>query len=217
MKFGDAATQLESVLIKQLLHTSGVFRGSDTPGSAHAFDLFAESLADAVAKSGGLGLANLMTPPTERPTAAPPPTPAPSSAPADFGRVSSGFGLRADPLHHQPSMHTGVDLPAPEGTLIPAAKAGTVIFAGERGGYGNAVEVEHDDGTTTLYAHASEVLVTRGDFVPAGAPLARVGQTGRSTGPHLHLEVREAGHPTDPVRALKAYRLGVEKLTGETP
>ncbi len=216
MKFTDAATQLESVLIKQLLHTSGVFRGSDSPGSAHAFDLFAESLADAVAKSGGLGLATLMTEGGPHPTITPSPAPLPP-AQAGFGPISSGFGERVDPLDHQPSRHEGIDLPAPEGTLIPAAKAGTVIFAGPRGGYGNAVEVRHDDGTTTLYAHASEVLVTRGDSVPAGAPLARVGQTGRSTGPHLHLEVREAGHATDPVRALKTYRLGVEKLTGETP
>lgn len=169
MKFTDAATQLESVLIKQLLHTSGVFRGSDTAGSAHAFDLFAESLADAVAKSGGLGLAKLMTEGEAHPSVAPAPAPR-STEPRDFGPISSGFGERVDPLDHHPSRHDGVDLPAPEGTLIPAAKAGTVIFAGPRGGYGNAVEVQHDDGTTTLYAHASEVLVTRGDSVPAGAP-----------------------------------------------
>lgn len=209
MKIADAATQLESLIVKQLLQSSGVFKGSDTPGSAHVYDLFAESLADAVANSGGLGLATLMTESPPRPTSAPEPT--------GFGPISSGFGPRIDPLHHQASLHTGVDLPATEGTPIPAAKAGTVIFAGERGGYGNAVELQHADGTTTLYAHAAEVLVTRGDFVPAGAPIALVGQTGRSTGPHLHLEVREAGHPTDPVRALKFYRLGVEKMTGETP
>lgn len=209
MKLTDAASQLESLIVKQLLQSSGVFKGSDTPGSAHVYDLFAQSLADAVAQSGGLGLATLMTESPKRPDVAPPPT--------GFGPISSGFGPRVDPLHHQSSMHGGVDLPAPEGTPIPAAKAGTVIFAGARGGYGNAVELQHDDGTTTLYAHASEVLVTRGDIVPAGAPIALVGQTGRSTGPHLHLEVREGGHATDPVRALKSYRLGVEKLTGETP
>lgn len=214
MKLNEAATQLESVMIKQLLHTSGVFKGSDTPGSAHVYDLFAESLADAVAKSGGLGLARLMTQGQEDPVS--PDSPAPI-APHDFGQISSKFGKRIDPINHGGSMHTGIDLPAPEGTPIPAAKAGVVIFAGERGGYGNAVELQHADGTTTLYAHASEVLVTRGQVVPEGAPVALVGQTGRSTGPHLHLEVREGGHPTDPVRALKAYRLGVEKMTGETP
>lgn len=217
MKLTEAATQLESVLIKQLLHSSGVFKGSDSPGSAHAYDLFAESLADAVAKSGGMGLAKLMTAGQLDATTPPPPTLVAHEHPTGFGPMSSGFGQRLDPLHHAPSMHTGVDLPASEGTPIPAAKAGTVIFAGERGGYGNAVELQHDDGTTTLYAHASEVLVTRGQFVPAGAPVATVGQTGRSTGPHLHLEVREGGHPIDPVRALKSYRLGVEELTGETP
>ncbi len=216
MKLNEAATQLESVLLKQLLHSSGVFKGSDSPGSAHAYDLFAESLADAVAKSGGMGLAKLMTAGQADTTTAPP-TPHDPRAPDGFGPMSSGFGQRIDPLHHKASMHTGVDLPAAAGTPIPAAKAGTVIFAGERGGYGNAVELQHDDGTTTLYAHASEVLVTRGQFVPEGAPVATVGQTGRSTGPHLHLEVREGGHPIDPVRALKSYRLGVEELSGETP
>lgn len=211
MKLNDAATQMESVLLKQLLHTSGVFKGSDTPGSAHAYDLFAQSLADAVAQSGGLGLARLLT--QGQPDPQVPEAPNPSG----FGPISSGFGPRTDPIHGGEGRHSGVDLPAPEGTAIPAAKAGTVIFAGERGGYGNAVELRHDDGTTTLYAHAHEVLVTRGQFVPAGAPVATVGQTGRSTGPHLHLEVREGGQPVDPVRALKSYRLGVEKMTGETP
>lgn len=211
MKLNDAATQMESVLLKQLLHTSGVFKGSDSPGSAHAYDLFAESLADAVAQSGGLGLARLLTQGHSDPQVSEPPTP------TGFGPISSGFGPRKDPIHHGEGQHSGVDLPAPEGTAIPAAKAGTVIFAGERGGYGNAVELRHDDGTTTLYAHAHEVLVTRGQFVPAGEPIATVGQTGRSTGPHLHLEVREGGHPVDPVRTLKSYRLGVEKMTGETP
>ncbi|MDP3234226.1 MAG: M23 family metallopeptidase [Myxococcales bacterium] len=217
MKLNDAATQLESVLLKQLLHSSGVFKGSSSPGSAHAYDLFAESLADAVAKSGGMGLAKLMTagqPDTTTPAA---PMPQGHGTSRGFEHMSSGFGQRVDPLHHKPSMHTGVDLPASEGTPIPAAKAGTVIFAGERGGYGNAVELQHDDGTTTLYAHASEVLVTRGQVVPEGAVIATVGQTGRSTGPHLHLEVREGGHPIDPVRALKSYRLGVEEHGGETP
>jgi Rod binding domain-containing protein len=75
MKLHDAASQLESVLLKQLLHTSGVFKGSDTPGSAHVYDLFAESLADAVAKSGGLGLARLLTTGVEDPAAPAAPTP----------------------------------------------------------------------------------------------------------------------------------------------
>ncbi len=210
MKLGDAATQLESVMIKQLLHTSGAFKGGDAPGSAHAWDLFAESLADAVATSGGLGLARLLTAGAADPRADKDPHPG-------FDALSSSFGPRVDPLTHAPSMHAGVDLPAVEGTPIPAAKDGTVIFAGPRGGYGNAVELEHTDGTRTLYAHMREVQVTRGEVVPAGQALGTVGQTGRSTGPHLHLEVREGGHSVDPVRALKSYRLRAEALTGETP
>jgi len=92
-----------------------------------------------------------------------------------------------------------------------------VIAAGPRGGYGNAVEVRHADGSSTLYAHASEVLVNPGDLVHEGQPLALVGQTGRSTGPHLHLEVRQGGHFLDPRSALKAYRLRAEETGGGEP
>jgi murein DD-endopeptidase MepM/ murein hydrolase activator NlpD len=202
----DAATQLESVLLKQVLHTSGVFRGTDSPGSAHVADLFAESLANAVAHSGGLGLANLLTETAHLP-----------KPEVGFDSISSKFGPRSDPFHQQPSFHSGVDIPAPEGTPIAAAKDGLVVFAGERGGFGNTVELRHADGTSTLYAHAREVFVTPGTHVRAGDPIAAVGQTGRSTGPHLHLEVREGGHSIDPVRALKSYRLRAETLSGETP
>jgi murein DD-endopeptidase MepM/ murein hydrolase activator NlpD len=84
--------------------------------------------------------------------------------------------------------------------------------AGERGGYGQALEIDHGDGVVTLYGHASELLVREGDRVDPGQPILRVGSTGRSTGAHLHFEVRVGGRPVDPGRALKIYGLRAEGM-----
>ncbi len=119
------------------------------------------------------------------------------------GRVSSRFGLRklADEDHAR--QHRGLDIAAPTGTPIRAARAGTVSFAGRRGGFGNTVVVDHGQGVSTLYAHASTIDVNVGDRVRAGAPIAKVGSTGRSTGPHLHFEIRRDGEAVDPAGALR--------------
>jgi murein DD-endopeptidase MepM/ murein hydrolase activator NlpD len=113
--------------------------------------------------------------------------------------------------------HAGVDLRAAAGDPIRAAGEGVVRRAGPRGGYGNAVEVDHGGGVTTLYAHASEVLVNPGEKVAARQEIARVGQTGRATGPHLHFEVRVDDRQVDPTRyagvayrALNAYQQRAE-------
>ena len=127
------------------------------------------------------------------------------------GRVTSAFGLRADPFTGAPERHSGVDVAAPAGTAILAPAAGVVRRAGPRGGYGEAVEIDHGNGLTTLYGHASELLVSEGDVVQAGQEIARVGSTGRSTGTHLHFEVRMGGRAVDPVRALKAYASRAEE------
>lgn len=95
--------------------------------------------------------------------------------------------------------HDGIDLAAPEGTPIGAAAAGTVIYAGEQSGYGSIVILRHADGLVTLYAHCSELLVEEGQEVRRGEPVARVGQTGRTSGPHLHFEVREGTRPRNPL------------------
>ena len=118
------------------------------------------------------------------------------------GRVSSGFGVRHDPMHGRVRRHTGVDIAAPQGTPIAAAAAGKVVFAGRRGGYGNTVEIEHADGQRTRYAHAARLLVKVGDEVKPGQPIATVGSTGRSTGPHLHFEVKKDGARIDPLQAV---------------
>ncbi len=95
--------------------------------------------------------------------------------------------------------HDGIDLSAPEGTPIGAAAAGAVIYAGEQNGYGSIVILRHLGGLVTLYAHCSTLLVEEGDQVKAGQAIARVGQTGRSSGPHLHFEVREGARPRNPL------------------
>ncbi|HET7753097.1 MAG TPA: LysM peptidoglycan-binding domain-containing M23 family metallopeptidase [Anaeromyxobacteraceae bacterium] len=124
----------------------------------------------------------------------------PLRGPGDGGRagvIYSKFG----PREGQP--HDGVDISAPEGTTIVAASAGVVIFAGERSGYGSIVILRHAGQLLTLYAHASELLVKEGDRVAEGAPVARVGRSGRTTGPHLHFEVREGIKPRDPLPFLR--------------
>ena len=211
----EAARSLESMLLKQIVSSSGAFRGGDSPGSAIRADLFASTLADAVAGSGGIGLADQvvrsLTPGGGQPAAdlraaalhpaalrtalatspagsAAPPAPlahqaeamAPAmalkenpyqeaaeasadSALADLdlpvaGRVTSRFGARLDPLTGSRSTHPGLDVAAPSGTPIRAPAGGVVVSAGPRGGYGNAVEIDHGGGLVTLCAHAADLL-----------------------------------------------------------
>ena len=116
--------------------------------------------------------------------------------------AGSPFGIRSDPFTGEPRMHKGVDVGAPMGTPIVAAQAGTVTFAGEWGSYGNIVIIDHGDGVETRYAHQSQVGVAAGDRVEAGQAIGAVGSTGRSTGPHLHFEVRVDGEAIDPVEWL---------------
>jgi len=116
-----------------------------------------------------------------------------------IGRLTSGFGRRVDPLGDGHRMHQGLDIAAPMGSPIGAVEGGKVVFSGRRGGYGNAVVVRHRDGTEALYAHCSSLSVNVGEEVRAGQTIGRVGSTGRSTGPHLHLEFHENGHSKDPL------------------
>jgi len=109
------------------------------------------------------------------------------------GVLYSRYGVR------QGQRHDGIDISAPEGTQVGAAGPGTVIYAGEQAGYGSIVILRHEGGLLTLYAHASALLVRQGERVAAGQPIARVGQSGRTTGPHLHFEVREGARPRNPL------------------
>ena len=116
--------------------------------------------------------------------------------------VTSGFGARRDPFYGRLALHTGVDLREEYGSLVRAVAAGTVTIAGPESGYGMLVEIDHGNGYSTRYAHLSTLSVAVGQKVGAGAQIGQVGTSGRSTGPHLHYEVRIAGEPVDPARYL---------------
>lgn len=113
-------------------------------------------------------------------------------------RVSSTYGVRHDPFTGRLARHTGLDIPAPHGTPILASGGGRVISAGYKGAYGRAVVIDHGDGLSTLYGHASKLLVRAGDVVMPNQQIALVGSTGRSTGPHLHFEVIRRGVRVEP-------------------
>jgi murein DD-endopeptidase MepM/ murein hydrolase activator NlpD len=123
-------------------------------------------------------------------------------SPVEFSRVSSGFGARLHPIFNKWRAHTGVDFAAPKGTRVLAAGDGVVIGAGVRGGYGNAVEIRHGGGVTTLYGHLSAFAtgIHKGARVRQGEPIGYVGATGWATGPHLHYEFRIAGIYQDPLK-----------------
>lgn len=119
------------------------------------------------------------------------------------GRISSPFGWRRDPFSGRKDFHTGLDIRAPSGRTIVAAKAGTVVYSGWMGGYGRVIVINHGGGYTTLYAHCSKLLAAKGKKVSAGQAVAQVGSSGRSTGPHLHFEVRVNNSPTNPLKVLR--------------
>ncbi|MGJ7038208.1 murein DD-endopeptidase MepM/ murein hydrolase activator NlpD [Shinella sp. BE166] len=128
----------------------------------------------------------------------------PFGNPSPQSSITSRFGNRTDPFLGRLALHAGIDFRARTGTEIHAAGAGTVVVAGRNGGYGNMVEIDHGDGLTTRYAHLSRVLVKVGDHVDEADPVGLSGTTGRSTGPHLHYEVRRDGKAIDPMRFLTA-------------
>ncbi|WP_397598098.1 M23 family metallopeptidase [Sphingorhabdus sp.] len=128
----------------------------------------------------------------------------PTSMPAAAVMMSSGFGFRSDPFTGAGAMHAGLDFKGPVGTPILAAAHGRVTFAGFNGGYGKTVEITHANGLLTRYAHLSGVHVTRGQMVHRGLQIGRMGSTGRSTGSHLHFEVRLNGRAINPRKFLEA-------------
>ncbi len=127
----------------------------------------------------------------------------PNSRPVDAGvGIGSGFGFRSDPFTGRPALHTGLDFPADTGTPIQASAGGVVLQVQQHPQYGLMVELDHGRGLVTRYAHTSKVLVKTGDLVKRGQPIAAIGSSGRSTGPHLHFEVLVEGVPQDPARFL---------------
>ncbi len=128
----------------------------------------------------------------------------PTSMPAAVMMMSSGFGYRSDPFTGAGAMHAGLDFKGPVGTPILAAAEGRVTFAGFHGGYGNTVEITHANGLLTRYAHLSGLNVAQGQMVDRGLQIGRMGSTGRSTGSHLHFEVRLNGQAINPRKFLEA-------------
>ncbi|TYC58562.1 M23 family metallopeptidase [Rhodobacterales bacterium] len=128
----------------------------------------------------------------------------PIQRPVRNARVSSTYGPRVDPFLGRLSMHTGIDFKAPYGARVYATAPGTVITARRHGGYGNMVAIRHANGYITRYAHLSRFQISEGDHVQAGDLIGNVGSTGRSTGAHLHYEIRKGGKPNNPAQFLVA-------------
>jgi len=115
------------------------------------------------------------------------------------GVIESGFGNRLHPVYRRYMLHSGVDIGGKEGNPIYAAASGTVIAAGKNGGYGYMIDIDHGNGLVTRYAHCSKILVRKGQKVKVGEKIAEVGDTGVTTGPHLHFEIRLNDKAIDPV------------------
>jgi murein DD-endopeptidase MepM/ murein hydrolase activator NlpD len=128
----------------------------------------------------------------------------PNSSPVEAAFNSSSFGWRIDPFNGEKAFHEGLDFPAATGTPIYAAAGGIVSFAEQTSDYGKLVKIDHGSGLETRYAHSSRILVKVGERIEKGQEIAEVGNTGRSTGPHLHYEIRLNGNALDPRRYLKA-------------
>ncbi len=219
----EAAKAFESYMVEMMVKEMrrSVPDGIFTSGAMDMFSgLFDQEISKRIAESGGLGFDQMMG---DALGVKPGPASDPSflrvseyrrarpgqaesemaQMPIDGGVVTSKFGTRRDPFHGRTRAHKGLDIAAVQGTPIQPIRAGTVVSAGKRGGYGNVVVVDHGDGTTSLYAHCHELKVQKGDKVHRGDVIATVGSTGRSTGPHLHLEVHQDGTAIDPMTALQ--------------
>lgn len=202
----NPAKAFEAYFFRQML--SSVQLGP--AGDANFDAMIREALADKLAESEPLGLAPMLE---AEPTASAvrhghveaPPRARGMYAPASLltqlpvmGTVSSPFGPRTDPFSSAARHHGGMDIAAPEGTPVVSAGAGRVTRAEMVSGYGNLVVVDHGGGLETRYAHLATIEVSKGQELAPGGAVGTVGQTGRSTGPHLHFEVRRQGRSLPP-------------------
>lgn len=216
----QAAQEFESLFLAQLLtimqesvESSGLFE--EGPGKEVYTAMMNQELGRALAAGGGIGLSKLLEPylGNEANTSESKGVhPVSGRSGADTGDrtvsadmegfvLSSNLGWRKDPFEGEWRYHRGVDFAAPHGTQVRSLASGRVLFAGKQGGYGNTVVVESEHGMKTRYAHLSEVGVNKGEEVSRGQEIGKVGDTGRATGPHLHLEVERSGRLLDPLRA----------------
>ena len=125
------------------------------------------------------------------------------------GRLTSPYGMRKDPFSSQPRFHNGIDIAVPVGTPVAGVADGEVIFVGRQGGYGKVVQIDHGEGQVSVYGHLDAATVVAGQSITAGQTIARSGSTGRSTGPHLHIEIRRDGRPIDPALVLPIHTLPI--------
>jgi murein DD-endopeptidase MepM/ murein hydrolase activator NlpD len=217
--------QFEAMLLTEMLRGLNEPEESDDDGGVLGLggstltDTMTSALGQALSQGGGIGLADSLAAVLARQqavtvdgSAAPPSIgPAPAAAlvpvaasvaadpsPTSAAAVSSAFGWRADPLNGERRFHAGVDLRLAYGSPVQALADGTVRLAEERPGYGLLVVVDHGDGRETRYAHLSALGVAAGDRVRSGETIARSGNSGRSTGAHLHIEARIGNRPVDP-------------------
>lgn len=130
----------------------------------------------------------------------------PAGRPVTRGWLSSYFGVRTDPFNGRRVHHSGVDFAGKMGSDVVTVAAGVVTYSGKRSGYGNLVEINHGNGYSTRYGHSSALLVKVGDTVKKGQVVAKMGTSGRSTGPHVHFEVLFNGHAVDPKKYIHASR-----------
>ena len=128
----------------------------------------------------------------------------PAGRPVTHGWLSSYFGMRTDPFTGHRAFHTGLDFAGKLGSDVVAVAAGVVTYAGKRSGYGNLVEINHGNGYSTRYGHNSKILVNVGQTIKKGQVIAKMGSTGRSTGPHVHFEVLVNGHAVNPKKYIQA-------------
>jgi len=124
----------------------------------------------------------------------------PTGKPVRSGYITAPFGFRLDPFSGRRAFHSGIDFAGRRGSDVLAVADGLVIFTGERHGYGRTVEIRHGNGLVTLYAHNEKILVTDGDLVSRGQAIAKLGATGRTTGPHVHFEVLQDGEAVNPMQ-----------------
>jgi murein DD-endopeptidase MepM/ murein hydrolase activator NlpD len=224
----EAAQKLEAVMIKKMLESSNAFKVKGTGGELHS-GLFLEAVSQAIAESSDFGLANAIAKDFEDPRAnnstlsgkgmsglthlqeRSQQDPALLNATqnllvSDATRISSDFGYRMHPIDGRVKHHDGIDIAAPKGSAITSPRDGVVTQIGQdANGYGNFVVVDHGEGVRTLYAHAEKINVKVGEKVKMGDMLATVGNSGHSTGAHLHFEVQHKKVPIDPGSALKKY------------
>jgi murein DD-endopeptidase MepM/ murein hydrolase activator NlpD len=208
----NAVAQNGGVGIAKLVEGCFSKSGEVTAEGPESDDVAGQLLLQRGARSGSTGTSSATSSATSDA-----PSDATESGSPVTPEVSSGYGKRKDPIDGSSRFHTGVDVAAPEGSPVLAAAAGVVRRAGRRGGYGNAVEVDHGGGLSTLYGHASKLAVKEGEHIVAGQAIAAVGHTGRATGSHLHFEVRQDGKPTDPQSALNGWGERADILVGRKP